>query len=99
VKKSLNSFLLSLKKSVLADCVSPRAINGIRKTTELLNRLNKPLSAGVKKRGLVNTGSSKKDIPFVKKLENVYIPADLNPFFLLSFVIYAVSIILFLQAF
>ena len=79
VKKFLKSALPSLKKSVLVDCVRPSDIKGIKKSTELLNRLSIPLSAGVKNRGLVKTGISKNEIPLVKKFENVYNPADLHP--------------------
>jgi len=83
VKKSLNSFFSSLKKSVLVDCIKPSDTKGIKKITELLNKLSNPLSAGVKKRGLVKTGSSKKDIPFVNKFENAKIATDLTSLFLL----------------
>jgi hypothetical protein len=79
VKKSLKSFLPNLKKSVLVDWVSPSEIKGIKKSTELLNRLSSPLSEGVRNFGLVKTGISKKEMPFVKKLVKVYTPADLKP--------------------
>jgi hypothetical protein len=48
VKKSLKVFLSNLKKSVLVDCTRPIEIKGTKKTSELLNKLNTPLSAGVK---------------------------------------------------
>lgn len=93
MKKFLNSGLASLKKSVLVDCINPSDIKGIKKSTELLNRLSMPLSAGVKNLGLVKTGINKNEMPFVKKFEKVYSPADLHPDLLLRLLKFIVKVI------
>ena len=46
VKKELNSFLSSLKKSVEVECMIPSDTKGIRKSMPVLKRLNKPFSDG-----------------------------------------------------
>ena len=79
VQRSLKFFLFSLKKSTEVDCSTPRFTKGIRKIIDFPKRLNRPLSSGVRKRGLVKTGIRRKDKPLEKKFEKVYIPAVRKP--------------------
>ena len=73
----LNSPGVFLKKSALADCIIPKETNGTINIKLLANKLNIPLSSGVRYFGLVNTNIKSSEMPLEKKLVNIYVATDL----------------------